>query len=362
MAKQVITIPEQAKVVKLDPEQWGIKLEMVDPNQILIDRQYQRAFRQPKADKIAKFFDKKRFVPIHVSRRSNGKQYVVDGQHRLVAARMVKLDWIPALIETDTDVAGEADQFLGLNFDRTAPDAIAKFRAAKVAGYADALEVQEILDRTGWQLAKDQHNANLRRQPGVFASPSTALRMYDRYGADVLEQALNVLRNTPNWDKDNSAANSQLVAGMARLLFKFGDVIIIKRLTNKLSSVTPTLLLTKAKQYSDAVPTAGGFKMEEAVAQILFDQYQKNKHGRKIDWNARTITMDPKTKKAKRKIVQRVRPDKPTVDELEEPALAEEEADAPRAKVAPEVSAPVSEQQEDDFERVLRDALKPPKS
>lgn len=349
----------------LDPEGWGIDQGFVDVEKLRFDRlAYQREVSEPKAERIAREFDTHKFDAIRVNVRPDGTMWVVDGQNRVIAARKRFIRYVPAIFQHDETVKQEAEQFIATNTGRTTPTPLVLFKAALTAEHADELAVNKILEKTGWQIAK---NSNTKSAPAnAFSSPKTALLMYRRYGPEYLETALNVLRQV--WPDDKTAKHAHLVHGLVRFLFKFGDVVKIGRLNDKLSSTTPTQIINSGKTLSTALPGSNAMDIADAIGQVLLSQYQKNRRGKRWDWQDRRIKLgrlpgDTVTRATREDVrpVKEERQPKPEVLVEEREPNGEVEAETPVS--TPEVTTPepttVPDISDDDLQKLIDSATEP---
>ena len=82
--------------------------------------------------------------------KREGKFYVMDGQHRLLAAmKRADIDLLPCIIFDAESLEVEADSFVALNSNKTAVAGVDRFKAMVVAGDQVALAVRNMLQATG---------------------------------------------------------------------------------------------------------------------------------------------------------------------------------------------------------------------
>ena len=165
------------------------------PDQLEVDPSYQRSIENPESQaliaQIAHAWHWGRAQLLTVSRR-DGRLFVVDGQHRLAAAKLRgDIQQLPCLIEEYTDVAEEAALFNDLNDRRRPVSALDKFRAAVVAGDADCIAIGAALERAGLTLAP--HSNPLFWKPGQLANIGGIRSAWKSYGPAATELALSVL-------------------------------------------------------------------------------------------------------------------------------------------------------------------------
>ena len=127
----------------------GLDLRFVPLEDIEIDQAYQRRISRGGMSRIMKIisgFDWSRFGALTLSEGDDGRLYVVDGQHRMVAARALRITIVPAVITRNTQ-AGQASDFVAINTVRTTVASIDSFRARVASGDATAKTVQQMLDQ-----------------------------------------------------------------------------------------------------------------------------------------------------------------------------------------------------------------------
>lgn len=165
------------------------------PDQLEIDPRYQRSIENGESQAliadIALNWHWGRAQVLTVSRR-DGKLYVVDGQHRLAAAKLRgDIQQLPCLIEDFTDVAEEAALFNDLNDKRRPVSAIDKFRAALVAGDAECIAIGAALERAGLTLAP--HSNPTSWKPGQLANIGGIKAAWNTHGPAATELAMSVM-------------------------------------------------------------------------------------------------------------------------------------------------------------------------
>lgn len=127
------------------------ELRYVNKNQLNVDHEYQReAKHKSKIMTIARNFNWISLAVLVVARRENGELWVVDGQHRLIAAKQrADIQLLPCAIHDVYDIQKEATAFLETNSGRKAIKASEKHKAALMCGDPVAEKVQELFDTGG---------------------------------------------------------------------------------------------------------------------------------------------------------------------------------------------------------------------
>lgn len=123
-----------------------IEMKMVPVETVIADERYQRRLSDASRSRIAAMmrdFSWPRFGAIVVAKSDQGLS-VVDGQHRLVAARLLGITEVPAVM-CNADLLDQARDFVGINTTRTSVASIDKFRARVAAEDPIACKVAETL-------------------------------------------------------------------------------------------------------------------------------------------------------------------------------------------------------------------------
>jgi hypothetical protein len=134
------------------------KLFEIEKNALTIEQSYQRQSSESDVGKIAGNWFWPALGTIVVSHR-NGQYYVVDGQHRVLAAKMRDdVEMLPCIVHEGMSVEEEAAMFYLLNNNRRTPTAIEKFKAILAANDDNARYVNSELTKRGFVVAKSGSN------------------------------------------------------------------------------------------------------------------------------------------------------------------------------------------------------------
>lgn len=171
-------------------------LQYCAPDQLQIDESYQRSLEtgpsQALIRRIATFWDWGLCQPLVVARRADGNLYVVDGQHRLAAAKLRGDIWqLPCVVASYRNAEEEAASFVALNQQRRALNGLDIFKASVAAGDETALAVVAALEEVGLRLAT---SSNLEMiAPGSVSNVGGLQNCLRAHGQTVLVSALAVL-------------------------------------------------------------------------------------------------------------------------------------------------------------------------
>lgn len=127
------------------------QLKYVSKALLQVDSRYQRALNNGKRRRIASNFNWAAFGVLIVARREDGSLWVIDGQHRLMAAQSRSdVSEVPVVIfELGGNVMDEATDFLIANKDRKPLTGVDSFKAMVVSGDTVALQVQQLIHDAG---------------------------------------------------------------------------------------------------------------------------------------------------------------------------------------------------------------------
>lgn len=171
-------------------------LQFTPPNMLHIDEGYQRSIDNPASQKlirkIARDWDWSLCLPLVVARREGNAMFVIDGQHRLAAAKMRgDIQQMPCVIMDFPDPATEADKFVKLNSNRAPLTALDLFRAALASGDEDAALIMDAMTDAGLKLAKGTNNQVM--PPATIGNVGGLRNVLKTHGERCLRDSLIVL-------------------------------------------------------------------------------------------------------------------------------------------------------------------------
>lgn len=145
--------------LKVQPQR-GMRpsLEFRPIPQLQIDANYQRSIdtgpSQSLVRRIAMHWDWGLCQPLTVAKRDDGSLWVIDGQHRLAAARLRKDIYdLPCVVVASASSTDEAASFVALNQQRRPLSRLEIFRAALAAQDDNARTIMRALGDAGLSLA-----------------------------------------------------------------------------------------------------------------------------------------------------------------------------------------------------------------
>lgn len=173
-------------------------LQFIPPKQLDIDPAYQRSIETGASKslirKIAQFWNWDLCQPLVVSRREDGKLYVIDGQHRWEAAKLRgDIDQIPCVVVSYQNAADEAASFVQLNQQRRPLQKLEIFAAAVASEDPESIEIREAIEGAGLTLAK--HSNYTAWKPKTVANIGGIQNSWRTNGPVSTKSALYVMAN-----------------------------------------------------------------------------------------------------------------------------------------------------------------------
>lgn len=243
------------------------ELAWVKVEKIICDNNYQRDIVSSRLRKILKEFNWRYFQPVTLSPQDDGTYAVLDGQHRVEAARLhPDLDEVPAIIVVMDGLREEADTFVKVNTSRTAVSAIDKYYAGLIAEDPTALMIKRVCDRAGCGIAYAQG----KEKAGQTNAVTAVGRAANAYGEKATAEAMRLLSEA--WPKDKRALKGTLINGLARVI-RCNDGCDL----DHMCAVLRKQDLETFTANFEAIRKIAGGSAEVAIAKTLAEQYNRGK-------------------------------------------------------------------------------------
>jgi len=247
-----------------------------------VDDRVQRPLDRVRAHNMAMEFNPDGFGIIHVSRRTNGDHFIIDGQHRVAAAKEFLGDSVNGqLIECKVyerlSLREEAERFRLLNSE-VGPGRIQKFLISIEERHPETLAIVKILNEFGLRVAyyaHDQCVPAVGALQAVYRGLATKNAKHQQR-PELLTSTLAVL--TTAWGGVAGSLNGELIEGIGRLLEMRGDKIDLKDLAKRLSSYPGggPGVIGKARGRRDIM----GGRLANNVAEVALEIYNR---GRRVN-------------------------------------------------------------------------------
>lgn len=155
----------ESQIDKIKRYSWKVidrpgRLEYIPKTALEVDPTYQRTHGIDKVRDLASKWSWIACGALTVSERPDGKYYVIDGQHRTLAAlKRSDISVLPCVVFTNCKIEDEAAGFVNANSNRGLVSTIAKYRANLVAKEPLAVYLEETFSKYGIQVSKNSTGA-----------------------------------------------------------------------------------------------------------------------------------------------------------------------------------------------------------
>jgi hypothetical protein len=241
-----------------DPTKPG-NLSFVDKTLLVVDHKYQRDGNEAKITEIASKFNWPAFGVLVVARRGE-TLYVVDGQHRFLAAmKRADVRKVPCIVFESGGVEAEARTFLDAQTLRKPVTAVDKFKALLVCKDSCALAIQKLIDESGRKVAKGS-------SPSTIACVALLMRLYTtdpQTFTKLWPLLVKLCRGAPFQDRIIDAAfflERHLPDGVS---------LMERRWTDRLLKIGPDRLLTQIHSASAFYASGGARVWADGILQLL---------------------------------------------------------------------------------------------
>lgn len=167
---------------------------------LYVDPNYQNALSRKVVDKIKNAFEPEILGYIYVSKRDDGVLYIIDGFARAIALKEMGKKECKVKMFSGLSLRDEAEMYIKCNTMRKKDKTCTIFRASISAEHKDALEVLQIVNKTGYKLSADCIPPNSRLGRRQQERPTIACiakieRIYHlKDGPEILRLTLESLR------------------------------------------------------------------------------------------------------------------------------------------------------------------------
>lgn len=277
---KVVTLDKPSKLVELHAKEFSLDLKV------------QRQLNEDRADKMAEDFQPHALGLLTASKRADGHVYVLDGSHRVSAARKARYEGLIAcrLFENLT-LKEEAALFLTLNSSR-AVQAIDRFKVRVTQGEPVASGINEVLRR--YDLHVDWAN---NQSLGTISAIGALEKVYKGAGVrdegqhpDLVDTLCKVLTRAYMKDvsADRSVFSATVIQGLGTFIAIYNKRIDLDRLVTCLQTSTPRQIITNTRVLKDA--KLKGSQMAMNAAQVILNMYNNRNRNKLPEMN----TIEPR--------------------------------------------------------------------
>lgn len=257
-----------------------------------VDYSYQRPLNETRVADLARAFDPDALGLIVVSLRADGKFFIIDGQHRVAAARQMLGD-DNQLIECEVlrglSRSEEAVAFKQRN-DRLGMSAVDKFLSGLAGKEPQTVAIAGIVEQCGFKVDRQKRDGLIPAvgalvlvytgfRGGKAAQSKSIINGSDRAVPDLLRSTLKLIRNA--WGDSKDGVNGSVIEGVGRFLAARQRVVELPELASKLAQFPggPLALIGKAR----GLANLQGGTVASNVAEVIVDTYNKSRRVGKIE-------------------------------------------------------------------------------
>ena len=232
-------------------ERQSLGIERLNVADIKVDRAYQRALSDLKLNQIMWQWDEPAAGILLVCLRDDG-YYVIDGQHRLEAAKRLGIKFLRCQVLIDIEVKKEAELFYKCNTARGAPSSLSVFRARLIAHDKIAMRINQIIEGEGFLVDYTGHqtHGNTLRAIGaverVFRGCVGPGQTSKKFAGndDLLKATLRTIALV--WMNDRAAKEGQIIGGLGKFYKNYLNVVTPEEVADKLRKVSASQIIAEA--------------------------------------------------------------------------------------------------------------------
>lgn len=240
--------------------------KMLPVSQLTTDGTYQRILSQWAVRSIVTHYEPILYQPLVIGRRE-GKNYIIDGQHRQAAAIEKGFKEVPCMVYKTRDAAHEAQIFIWLQERRRILTTAQRFKAKLEIGDKSARAIDRMLRHFKFETSDYEGFKLYGARDNVILAVGTLERIYGNDGGgEILENVLIVLRDA--WDGRASALRKNILSGLA--LFMMNNQYGVKALASKMKALSPFDITMAAEHFANT----RGLGRVDATAMAIANAYR----------------------------------------------------------------------------------------
>lgn len=248
----------------------GVRIERIRIGDITVDQRVQRVLDQTRVAAMADKFTWSAFGVPTLSRRPDGVLVIVDGMHRVEAARAKGyVDASPQMrVHTGLTLEEEAELFLLLNNTRK-PLPVDLFKIGVISGDPDLKIMNSLVEAAGLEVANSGRKA--------FRAV-TALRRI--YGSEPMAAGRALDLCVSAWGVSSDSVQGSIFEGMGLFFLRYGDGANLDELSHRLSQYAGgSLALLGAARGLSRIRSVS---IPNAVGDITVSEYNKGRRTRML--------------------------------------------------------------------------------
>lgn len=259
---------------RTDPE-YREYTKMISVDELQIDTDPSTKYQRDKTGLVAEIvahFKPSALGEVTVSKRADGKYYIVDGQHRWLASKQVGHRMLRCRVHEGLSTAEEAGLFHELNHKKTVR-AWTDFRSQVLSGDQEAVAIEKCFAARGVSIIGSGCTASVSAQwifngCGGATEPGTAAL---NWALDVYLKAWPAPKNPRQW------VDGQVLSAIAAIYVRHGDECDASDLVKKLTKTSAAALIG----YARTMNSAGG-AVWNRIAWNIVQTYNSGRRSRHL--------------------------------------------------------------------------------
>ena len=232
-------------------EEYSWSLMQLSPSVLLTDQRYQRDIRQSQLKKAIGEFNVNLVNFPKVSKRSDGKYYIMDGDHTVQLWRMKYGDKpIMCKVYMGLTWEEEAEIFLAQTGVSSKPSSAEKLNTRLNMKDEDVVDMINAANICGVSVS---FRKNMSACRGRCNAPDAMYKVYNAYGRETLMEVLNTIIQT--WDGQKESLHSGFLQGLGVFFKKYAGMFKKKELVSSLKRHDPDWYIRQAKIVSGHIET-----------------------------------------------------------------------------------------------------------
>lgn len=243
--------------------------------QLTSSQPYQRPIEKKAVERLVREWDERLLDPIIVSFR-DGKFYVVDGQHRIVALRLMnggKDVMVDCRVYSGMSYKQEADFCYKLDKAKKRLNLSQSTNALAESGTdAEITEVKRLVESAGfvWALSKS------KGKTGEIVSTRALVNAYRLLGGQAFSRLLSLLWDT--WQGDPRSLTAAVISGTALFLKTYDTELVDHTFVTRLSKADPDEINRRGR--ADFSTSSAPLRF----ARVILEKYNSHRGGKKLPY------------------------------------------------------------------------------
>lgn len=270
MALQVTQVA--GPVIPKEIEKQLLSVEMLKTVDLIIDNKFQREKDSLRVNKMSKEWNWNACGTLAVSLRKQGRKSVysvIDGQQRLGAITLLGYTEAPCHIYIDLTEIQEAELFELLNHGKQ-PTFNDLFKSRLLRREEISNNIRLAVEGVGYKLDPERKHRNWR-----YIQTMTELERIFKLGKSML--IMDTLRFLEKTFPEDLGYQQMILAGIAQFLMKYGNVVNMNQMSEKMVRIGQLKMTQNAFQYLSARGRSGSGNRALAYSEAMLLLYNNGR-------------------------------------------------------------------------------------